>query len=201
MHRALIAALTCLTLWAAPLLAGGTGPATHHPQPTDGDTFFALIEISAGSAVKYEIDPASGRLIVDRFLSMPVVYPANYGFVPGSLAGDGDPLDVLVYTRTPIVPGALIEVRAIGMLRMTDGGKQDDKLIAVPTDKVDPGYAAIRDVADLPAIDVERLTMFFRVYKHLPQPGGDVVLGDIVAADIAHKETRDAIRRGAFVKP
>ncbi len=123
------------------------------------------IEISAGSFTKYEIDEATGDVWVDRFLSIPAVYPANYGFVPGSLAGDGDPLDALVLTRAPIAPGAKIRTRVVGLLRMTDGGKPDAKLIAVPLSAVDPTYDGIQDLGDLPAAELDRIRAFFQVYK------------------------------------
>ncbi len=133
------------------------------------DEIVAVIEISQGSFTKYEIDPASGIVAVDRFQSMPVVYPANYGVITSSLAGDGDNLDILVLSREPIVPGALIQVRPVGVLKMLDGGEEDDKVIAVPTSKVDPTYDSIQSIADLPPIEVQRIEAFFRVYKQLPE--------------------------------
>lgn len=132
-----------------------------------------VVEIPAGGAIKYEIG-ADGLLFVDRFLSMPVVYPANYGSMPRTLAGDGDPLDALVLTRTPVHPGALIRFRPVGVLRMTDRGDADEKIIGVPVDDVDPAYGAVRDLQDLPQAERERIEAFFRVYKQLPQ-GKDTV--------------------------
>lgn len=126
------------------------------------------VEIPAGSFTKYEINE-EGLPFVDRFQSMPVAYPANYGSMPRTLAGDGDPLDALVLTREPLHPGVLIRFRPIGVLRMVDDGKTDEKIIGVPTDKVDPTYAGIRDLADLPAIERDRIEAFFRVYKDLPR--------------------------------
>lgn len=140
------------------------------PQPSKApEEIYGVIEIPAGSTTKYELDAKTGLLIANRFQSMPVVYPANYGTLPSSLAGDNDPLDILVYTREPIVPGALIKVRPIGVLRMLDDGKQDDKIIAVPTEKVDPTYANIVNIDDLPQIERERLLAFFSIYKDLPK--------------------------------
>lgn len=147
--------------------------------------FIALIEIPAHSFVKYERDETTGRLIVDRFLSMPMAYPANYGAIHDSRAEDGDPLDVLVYTRAPILPGAAIRVRAIGVLRMTDAGAGDDKVIAVPVSAVDPTYDAIRDITDLPEAERQRLVMFFRTYKLLPEGGSPVEVGALEGADVA----------------
>ena len=131
------------------------------------------VEIPAGSSIKYEINE-QGLLFVDRFQSMPVAYPANYGSMPRTLAGDGDPLDALVLTREPLHPGVLIRFRPIGVLRMKDKGEGDEKIIGVPVDQVDPTYAGIRDVTDLPAIERQRIEAFFRVYKDLPE-GGDAV--------------------------
>jgi inorganic pyrophosphatase len=146
------------------------------PQEGDGAEFLAVIEIPAGSFTKYEIDGDTGFVVVDRYQSMPVVYPANYGTIPSSLGGDGDPLDVLVFTREPIVPGAFIKVRTIGLLHMIDGGEVDDKVIAVPTSDVDPTYDGITTIDDLPAIERERVEAFFRVYKDLPAGRKEVEL-------------------------
>ncbi|KAA0970905.1 inorganic diphosphatase [Aureimonas fodinaquatilis] len=140
-----------------------------YPQPEDSSEFFTVIEIPAGSFTKYEIDAEHGYVLVDRYQSMPVVYPANYGSIPSSLGGDGDPLDGLVFTREPIVPGAVIKVRAIGVLHMIDGGEEDDKIIAVPASDIDPQYDEIRNIDDLPAIERQRIEAFFRVYKQLPE--------------------------------
>lgn len=131
------------------------------------DEAVLTVEIPAGSFTKYEIGE-DGLVYVDRFQSMPVAYPANYGSMPRTLAGDGDPLDALVLTRAPLHPGVLIAFRPIGVLRMVDKGEHDEKIIGVPTDKVDPTYAGIRDLTDLPEIERQRIEAFFRVYKDLP---------------------------------
>jgi inorganic pyrophosphatase len=133
------------------------------------------VEIPAGSFTKYEIND-EGLVYVDRFQSMPVAYPANYGSMPRTLAGDGDPLDALVLTREPLHPGVLVKFRPIGVLRMLDDGKHDEKIIGVPTDKIDPTYAGIRDLADLPEIERQRIEAFFRVYKDLPKGRNPVQL-------------------------
>ena len=133
------------------------------------------VEIPAGSSIKYEINE-HGLLFVDRFQSMPVAYPANYGSMPRTLAGDGDPLDALVLTREPLHPGVLVKFRPIGVLRMLDDGEHDEKIIGVPTDKVDPTYAGIRDLADLPQIERDRIEAFFRIYKDLPKGRNPVQL-------------------------
>lgn len=113
---------------------------------------------------------------VDSFRSTPVAYPANYGSMPRTLAGDNNPLDTLVLTRAPLHPGTLIRFRPVGVLRMADGGAPDEKIIGMPVDKVDPTYAGIRDIGDLPAIERERIEAFFRIYKDLPTGRKDVVL-------------------------
>ena len=133
------------------------------------------VEIPAGSFTKYEIND-EGLVFVDRFQSMPVAYPANYGSMPRTLAGDGDPLDALVLTREPLHPGVLVKFRPIGVLRMLDDGKHDEKIIGVPTDKIDPTYAGIRDLADLPEIERQRIEAFFRIYKDLPKGRNPVQL-------------------------
>lgn len=133
------------------------------------------VEIPAGSITKYEINE-EGLVFVDRFQSMPVAYPANYGSMPRTLAGDGDPLDALVLTREPLHPGVLIKFRPIGYLKMIDDGKHDEKVIGVPTDKIDPTYANIRDLADLPEVERQRIEAFFRIYKDLPKGRNPVQL-------------------------
>ena len=161
------------------------------------EEFVAVVEIPQGSNVKYEIDKDSGLIFVDRFQSMPVVYPANYGSVPSSLAGDGDPLDVIVYTRSPIMPGAAIKVRPIGILKMIDGGERDDKIVAVPTSIIDPTYDNIKELKDLPEIEVSRLEQFFAVYKNLPEGRKKVELSsfeDAAAARTAIKTAVDAYK-------
>ena len=152
------------------------------------------VEIPAGSFTKYEINE-EGLVYVDRFQSMPVVYPANYGSMPRTLAGDGDPLDALVLTREPLHPGVLIAFRPIGYLRMLDKGEQDDKVIGVPTDKVDPTYSNIRDLADLPEIERQRIEAFFRIYKDLPAGRNPVVLNGYGNATEAKVLITEALQR------
>ncbi|MCD9029428.1 inorganic diphosphatase [Luteimonas sp. BDR2-5] len=161
-----------LCVGALPPAAGATESIRHpfHAAQPDSapDEAVLAVEIPAGGFVKYEIGDDDGLVHVDRFLSMPMAYPANYGSMPRTLAGDGDPLDALVLTRAPLHPGVLIRFRPLGVLRMIDGGERDEKIIGVPADDVDPTYAGIRDLADLPAIERERIEAFFRVYKDLP---------------------------------
>jgi inorganic pyrophosphatase len=162
---ALVLALTTLIL---PPDTSLCGTQLAPPQPSNHEWFWAVSEIPTGSIVKYEVDPATGRVFADRFMAMPVAYPGNYGFFPGSLAGDGDPLDVIVLTREPLAPGTIIAVRPVGILPMLDGGEQDDKVIAVPTDRIDPSYARIRELDDLPQAELDRIEAFFDTYKLLP---------------------------------
>ena len=125
------------------------------------------VEIPAGSFTKYEIKE-DGLVHVDRFQSMPVAYPANYGSMPRTLAGDNDPLDARVLTREPLHPGVIVRFRPIGYLKMIDGGEHDEKIIGVPTDKVDPTYARIRDLADLPEIERQRIEAAHGAVRKLP---------------------------------
>jgi inorganic pyrophosphatase len=138
------------------------------PQKGDPTDVQVIIEIPAGSFTKYEIDAKTGLLFVDRFQSMPVVYPANYGSIPSTVGPDGDPLDALVLTRQAVYPGALMRVRPIGILKMIDGGDVDDKIVAVPISKLDPTYDNIKTIDDLPEIERARIEQFFAVYKKLP---------------------------------
>ena len=156
------------------------------------------VEIPAGSFTKYEIND-EGLVFVDRFQSMPVAYPANYGSMPRTLAGDGDPLDALVLTREPLHPGVLVKFRPIGVLRMLDDGKHDEKIIGVPTDKIDPTYAGIRDLSDLPEIERQRIEAFFRVYKDLPKGRNPVQLDGYGDAKEAKALIRESLER--FTQP
>lgn len=174
------------------LLMTAFGPAVS--AQTEHGEIRVLIEIPAGSSIKYELDEASGRMEVDRFLSLPVVYPANYGVIPETLSADGDELDVLVYSREPIMPGVLIRVRPIAVLRMQDDGSRDDKIVAVPTTQVDPTYAAVRELSDLPDMERQRLQAFFSIYKMLPEGSAEVTLlgiEDAESARLAVQESRE----------
>lgn len=194
------AALVAAALLAVPAFCGAMDPLAM-PQPGDGSgEALLLVEIPAGGAIKYETLPG-GLVHVDRFLQMPVAYPANYGALPSTLAGDGDPLDALVLTREPLPLGVLLRFRPVAVLRMLDGGDVDHKLVGVPADDVDPGYAHIRDIADLPALERERIEAFFRVYKQLPAAdAGDVLLqgwGDAAEARAMLEEARARYAAGA----
>jgi inorganic pyrophosphatase len=127
-----------------------------------------IIEIpQGGRPVKYEVDKASGAMFVDRFLHTSMVYPANYGFIPHTLSADGDPCDVIVVCQQPVVPGAVIRSRPIGALIMEDEAGIDEKILAVPVDKLHPFYAKVQSYTDLPEILLEQIAHFFQHYKDL----------------------------------
>ncbi len=128
----------------------------------------AIIEIPMGGVpVKYELDKNSGALFVDRFLHTAMYYPCNYGFIPHTLSDDGDPIDVIVIGQVPVVPGAVIRCRPVGALIMEDESGGDEKIIAVPVDKLHPFYTNIRNYTELPAVLIEQIGHFFQHYKDL----------------------------------
>ncbi|MBQ7368494.1 MAG: inorganic diphosphatase [Clostridia bacterium] len=129
------------------------------------EKFEAFIEIPKGSKMKYELDKETGILRLDRVLYTSTVYPANYGFIPRTFAGDGDPLDVLVLCGESIYPATLVCAYPIGVIKMIDGGALDEKIIAVPFG--DPTYCAFHDIRELPAHIFEEMMHFFEVYKSL----------------------------------
>lgn len=190
-----VRSLSLLLLAATAAITAAAMPHPHEvPQPADAPQhLLALIEIPSGSAIKYEVH-ASGHVLVDRFLQTPVQYPANYGSLPSLFAADGDPLDVLVLTRTPVAPGVLIRVRPIGMLRMFDDDEADHKVIAVPTTRVDPRYADILDVADLSEAERLEIETFFRIYKTLPLGGNDVTTDGFASAAEARRALEVLLR-------
>jgi inorganic pyrophosphatase len=123
-----------------------------------------------GHPIKYEMDKEAGTLVVDRFLYTPMTYPGNYGFVPHTLSEDGDPIDVLIASTRPLVPGCVINVRPIGVLKMEDNSGKDEKIIAVPSPKLTMRYDKVKDYTDLPEITVKQIEHFFEHYKDL-EPG------------------------------
>lgn len=147
-----------------------------HDLPNDPDRaaerFNVVIEIPRGSKVKYELDKPTGMLKVDRVLYSAVFYPANYGFLPRSYCEDGDPLDVLVLGHESFVPLSILQARAVGVLRMRDQGKADDKIIAVHCD--DPAVADYRDIGELPPHTMREIRRFFLDYKALENKTVDI---------------------------
>ncbi|STU74169.1 inorganic diphosphatase [Klebsiella pneumoniae subsp. ozaenae] len=134
------------------------------PQPENNpEEFYAVTEIPTGGIIKYETDAKTGFIVADRFQSMPVAYPANYGSLTQSLAGDGDPLDVVFYTRAPMAPGTLIKLRAIGVLKMIDGGEKDDKSSPYRPVKLTRPTTTSRPSPICRKIEQQRLEAFFRV--------------------------------------
>ena len=135
------------------------------------EQFNVIIEIPMNAdPVKYEVDKDSGALFVDRFMSTAMHYPCNYGYVPQTLSGDGDPVDVLVITPFPLVPGCVVTCRAIGMLNMEDEAGVDAKLLAVPIDKLLPIYSKWQKPEDLHELQLRTIQHFFEHYKDL-EPG------------------------------
>lgn len=120
-----------------------------------------------GDPVKYELDKKTGVMFVDRFLHTAMQYPGNYGFIPKTLSGDGDPVDVLVVGHTPVMPGCVMTVRPIGVLLMEDEAGTDEKIIAVPIDRLHPFHADVRSIHDLRPIQREKIEHFFSHYKDL----------------------------------
>ena len=129
-----------------------------------------VIEIPQYSNVKYEIDKESGALVVDRILFTPMGYPASYGFIPNTLAKDGDPADALVLSPIPLASGSVVRARPIGLLQMEDEAGQDEKIICVPHDKVHPQFTDITEVSQLPQITRSAIEHFFENYKSI-EPG------------------------------
>ena len=144
--------------------------------------------------VKYEVDKASGAIFVDRVLSTPMRYPCNYGYVPRTLGGDGDPLDALVILPLPLVPGSVIRCRPVGMLRMTDEAGADEKLVVVPQPKIFAGYAHIDDIGKVSGHWLERIGHFFEHYKDL-EKGKWVRIDGWVGAAEAEAEILAAVAR------
>ena len=135
------------------------------------DDVNVVIEVPlGGEPIKYEMDKDAGTLVVDRFLYTPMRYPGNYGFVPHTLSDDGDPIDVLIANTRPIIPGAVIAVRPVGVLRMEDDGGGDEKIIAVPVPKLTQRYQNVHNYTDLPQITLDQIQHFFEHYKDL-EPG------------------------------
>ena len=157
------------------------------------DEINAVIEIPYGSNIKYEIDKASGALCVDRVLYGAMFYPANYGFVPNTLADDGDPADVLVLNEYPLVAGSVIPCRLIGVLMMEDENGMDEKLLAVPVSKIDPRYEGIKSISDLPKATLDKIKNFFETYKLL-EPNKWVKVKDFASAAEAEKILDKAIK-------
>src|ERR1700750_2296927 len=153
--------------------------------------FNAIIEIPFGSSVKYEMDKTSGLIKLERVLFSAVFYPANYGFIPQTLAEDDDPMDVLVFCQEAVVPLTQIHARTIGIMTMIDGGKKDHKIIAVATE--DPEFNSYREDAEMPPHRLTMLRRFFQDYKQLE--GKAVEVDEIQPARDAYPIIEDALGR------
>ncbi len=154
-----------------------------------------VIEIPMnGDPIKYELDKATGALFIDRFMSTSMHYPCNYGYIPRTLSGDGDPVDVLVVTPFPLIPGVVVRCRPVGMLKMIDEAGADEKLLAVPIDKLTPIYRNVQSSRDLPELTQTQITHFFEHYKDL-EPGKWVQVQGWVGAEEAKKAILDGVAR------
>jgi inorganic pyrophosphatase len=159
------------------------------------DDINVVIEIPKDAEpVKYEVDKASGAIFVDRVLSTPMRYPCNYGYIPNTLSGDGDPVDALVLLPLPLIAGSVIRCRPVGMLNMDDEAGHDTKLVVVPGDKVFNGYVHIRDINDAPQHWRDRIAHFFEHYKDL-ESGKWVKVSGWGDAAAAREEIRESVGR------
>ena len=156
-----------------------------------------IIEVPiGGEPIKYELDKASGALVVDRFLYTAMRYPGNYGFIPHTLSGDGDPVDVLVANSRAIVPGAVMSVRPVGVLLMEDNAGMDEKIVAVPSAHLSQRFAGMVNYSDLPDITVHQIEHFFAHYKDL-EPGKWVKIIRWGDAAEARKMIAEGVERAA----
>jgi inorganic pyrophosphatase len=159
------------------------------------DDFNVIIEIPMnGDPIKYELDKETGAMFVDRFMSTAMFYPCNYGYIPNTLSDDGDPLDVLVITPVPLITGVVVRCRPVGVLRMTDEAGGDEKLLAVPVDKLINIYRHIQNPDDLPELTRARIAHFFEHYKDL-EPGKWVKIAGWGDAHAARGEIMAGVAR------
>jgi len=157
------------------------------------DSFNVIIEIPMNAdPIKYEVDKETGAIFVDRFMSTAMHYPTNYGYVPRTISGDGDPVDVLVITPVPLIPGVVVPCRAIGILKMQDEAGEDGKVLAVPIDKILSIYTQWQKPEDLNPMRLNTIQHFFEHYKDL-EPGKWVKVIGWEGKDAAHKEIMDGM--------
>ena len=154
------------------------------------DVINVIIEIPSGSKDKYELDKETGLIMLDRVLEVSMNYPGNYGFVPQTLCEDNDPLDVILLTHSPLHPGVLVKARPVGMLYMIDGGKSDEKILAVPAN--DPRFNEIKDLKQVPKAFLDEIHHFFDRYKDLRK--GKVEIGNWANARSAKKAIKASIK-------
>ncbi|MDR3324299.1 MAG: inorganic diphosphatase [Zoogloeaceae bacterium] len=159
--------------------------------------FNVVIEIPANTpGIKYELDKASGAVLVDRFMSTPMHYPCDYGFIPHTLSEDGDPLDVLLIAPYPLQPGVVVRSRPLGMLEMEDEAGVDTKLVVVPVSKLTPIYDKLQDIHDLDSLLKDQIKHFFEHYKDL-EKGKWVKVRDWKDAAAARQEILASVKRFA----
>ena len=151
------------------------------------DDFYAVVEITKGSKMKYELDKETGVLMLDRILYTSTHYPANYGFIPRTLADDGDPMDVLILSSESLLPMSLVRCYPIGVITMNDNGAMDEKVIAIPF--TDPTYNGYKSISELPKHIFDEMQHFFRVYKELENKPTSV--SEVYDVDVA----RDVIQK------
>ena len=144
--------------------------------------------------IKYEVDKETGAVFVDRFMSTAMHYPCNYGYIPHTIAGDGDPVDVLVVTQFALPPGVVVRCRPVGMLAMTDEAGADAKVLAVPVDKLTTMYRSVESPRDLPQITLDQISHFFAHYKDL-EPGKFVKINGWFGQEEAKKEIMEGVAR------
>lgn len=164
------------------------------PGKNPPEDVFVVVEIPMGSNIKYELDKESGLVFVDRVLFTSMVYPFNYGFIPSTLEEDGDPVDVLLLSYDPFVPGSVVRARPIAMLEMEDEAGPDSKVIAVPHEKIDARFAKIKDVQDIDESLKNKIRHFFEHYKEL-EPGKWVKVKAWYGKENAVTAIRKAIER------
>jgi len=158
-------------------------------------SFNVIIEIPSHSdPIKYEVDKETGAMFVDRFMGTAMHYPCNYGYIPQTLSEDGDPADVLVVTPIPVISGAVISVRPLGMLKMTDEAGKDAKILAVPVDKLSSMYTDVKNIHDLPKSLLDSIAHFFDHYKDL-EAGKWVEIDGWVDIEEAKREIISSIER------
>ena len=157
--------------------------------------FNVIIEIPAhADPVKYEVDKESGAIFVDRFMGTAMHYPCNYGYIPHTIADDGDPVDVLVVSQFALPPGVVVRCRPVGMLAMTDEAGADAKVLAVPVDKLTTMYRSVESPRDLPQITLDQIAHFFAHYKDL-EPGKFVKINGWFGQEEAKKEIMEGVAR------
>ena len=157
------------------------------------EEIYVFIEIPQGVSIKYEYDPEIGAVVVDRFLYTDMNYPFNYGFIPNTTGGDGDPLDVLVLSKKPVAVGTIIAARPVGMLATEDEEGEDAKLVAVPMPKIDPTFANVNDISEVDKKITEDIKYFFENYKK-NEPGKWVKLSGWKGKDVALETIRKGMK-------